>query len=828
MDELQSVYIPHLREQFRNGRPILFTGAGFSADASSIRGGNLPTGRSLTKLLWPICFPSDPYDADTSLQDLYGYALQRERTRLTELLVNTFTVSDADLPAWYGRIFSLPWRRIYTLNIDNLEDVVNRTQALPRRLKSNSASQADESKVIPPTDLEVMHLNGSLEEVPDRVTFSPTQYAQRLAGPDPVYRRLAAELVSSPFVFIGSALDESTLWQSIEARRWKGGRGHQELRPRSYLVSKSLSPAKLALLASFNVVWIPMTGETFCDEVLSHVGDAATEGLQKLLSSTGKAKTFKAIPDVSQLAVTPEESSEYLLGYQPIWADIQSGRAIKRVHDDEVWKIVSAQLKASGIRGAVLISGTSGAGKSTALMRVALRLSAQGTAVLWADPEEDLSPGDVRSHVRSMTSESVVAIDDADLYGAQLSPLIRELVTDQSRCLVLLAVRSGRVDRVMNPNQLSDIPVLETVVPLLEDTDIDQLIEVLHRENRPGQLKGLPLPEQRKLFRDQSGRELLVAMIQATSGKRFADKVIEEMTGLTPEAARIYGLVSVATAFRFGLSNQDILIALGDETNAALNAVEMLVRRKIVRRGSDGFVYARHRIIAEVVREALQVNGQLSGIVQGLAMLAASYSQHELRRSSRPRRILRAILNHDFLQRSLGIESTRNLYGSLEQILSWDFHYWLQRGSFEVERGDLSLAENFLNQAHGLAPDDPFVETERAYLLFSQAIENPNGVDAPESIGEATTILEFQMTRMDRRSPHPFHVMGSQGLAWSRRGAFPKGGREKYIRELMAHVEEGVRQFPRENDLQILLDDLKREQMQLAVTIQPPLFKGLH
>ena len=276
----------------------------------------------------------------------------------------------------------------------------------------------------------------------------------------------------------------------------------------------------------------------------------------------------------------------------------------------------------------------------------------------------------------------VVAIDDADLYGSQLSPLIRELAADQSRCLVLLGIRSGRVDRVMNPNQLSGIPIAESVVPLLEDTDIDQLIEVLHRENRPGRLKGLPLDAQRKLFREQSGRELLVAMIQATSGRKFADKVIEEMTELTPEAARIHGLVSVATAFRFGLTNQDILIALGDETNAALNALEMLVRRKIIRRAPDGLVFARHRIIAEVVREALQVNGQLGGIVQGLAMLAASYSQHELRRSSRPRRILRAILNHDFLQRSLGVESTRNLYGSLEQILSWDLPLLVTKGKF--------------------------------------------------------------------------------------------------------------------------------------------------
>jgi hypothetical protein len=104
--------------------------------------------------------------------------------------------------------------------------------------------QADEGKLIPPTSLEIMHLNGSLDEAPDGVTFSLAQYAQRLAGQDSIYRRLAAELVSSPFVFIGSPLDEPTLWQSIESRRWKGGRGQQELRPRSYLVSPSVLSRK--------------------------------------------------------------------------------------------------------------------------------------------------------------------------------------------------------------------------------------------------------------------------------------------------------------------------------------------------------------------------------------------------------------------------------------------------------------------------------------------------------------------------------------------------------------------------------------------------------
>jgi hypothetical protein len=67
--------------------------------------------------------------------------------------------------------------------------------------------------------------------------------------------------------------------------------------------------------------------------------------------------------------------------------------------------------------------------------------------------------------------------------------------------------------------------------------------------------------------------------------------------------------------------------------------------------------------------------------------------------------------------------------------------------------------------------------------------------------------------------------MGSQGLAWSRRGTFPKGAKEKYLRELLAHVEEGTRQFPREADLRVLFEDLKREQMQQAVSPQTALFR---
>jgi hypothetical protein len=313
-------------------------------------------------------------------------------------------------------------------------------------------------------------------------------------------------------------------------------------------------------------------------------------------------------------------------------------------------------------------------------------------------------------------------------------------------------------------------------------------------------------------------------MIQATSGKRFEDKVVEEMTNLSDDAAKIYGLVSVATSFRFSLSRQEILLATGDETNTVLNSLDMLARRHILRENSDGSLMSRHRILAEVIRDRLQQSGQLSGVVYGLALLAATQVNARLRRSAKPWRILRAMLNHAFLQRSLGIESTRNLYGDLEPLLSWDYHYWLQRGSFEVEFGDLSLAENFLNQARGLSPDDPYVETERAYLMYAQAIAAPNTERAITLVEEATASLELQMARLDRRDVYPFHVLGSQAIAWSRKGPFSAVERERYLRKVLQHVEEGAKRNPREPNLQQLVADVRREYLNIAVNSQKGLF----
>ena len=63
----------------------------------------------------------------------------------------------------------------------------------------------------------------------------------------------------------------------------------------------------------------------------------------------------------------------------------------------------------------------------------------------------------------------------------------------------------------------------------------------------------------------------------------------------------------------------------------------------------------------------------------------------------------------------------------------------------------------------------------------------------------------------------PYHVLGSQGLSRARRGIKSSLERERYLRKIMKRVEEGHKKYPREAELEQLLEDLKKEYMTIAV-----------
>lgn len=143
--------------------------------------------------------------------------------------------------------------------------------------------------------------------------------------------------------------------------------------------------------------------------------------------------------------------------------------------------------------------------------------------------------------------------------------------------------------------------------------------------------------------------------------------------------------------------------------------------------------------------------------------------------------------------------------------MNWDYHYWLQRGSLEVEVGDLELATNFIDQARSLNPDDRMVRNEYGYLLMKKASRNPFHASAREWFEEGKGLLEDLISQYGKQDSYPYHVLGSQGLAWARQAALPLLEKRALLRHLIGIVNAGIHEHPRWAELRPLAEDLKKD-----------------
>jgi hypothetical protein len=590
-DPVDPVLLQRLSNQLSRGQAVLFTGAGFSMGASSRAGGPIPGVGELRESLWRIAFPGEPLDDASTIGDIFDVALRTAQNRTREFLEQKLRVDAQTLPESYAVWFSMPWAHIYTLNVDDLDDAVARTFDLPRRL--NVISAIAQEPITTRNGLASVHLNGKLEDFPN-VTFSQRQYGERLAQPDLWFQALVRDLRAMPVVYVGTTLDEPPLWQHIEMRGRRQARS-RELRPGSYLVSPALSAARRANLKEhFNVDWIPLTTEEFAERVLSQLEEAQRAGIQYFVDQSA-VQPAHALLDVADLRAQPaQDLREYVMGREPVWADLsEEGFAVPREFEGRI----EADLEEKDAR-ALIITGTGGSGKSTTLMRFALGQQAAGRDVRWVDLSEYVSIPRLRTAIRESAAD-VVAIDDAESFGDQTGPLLAELLADNEDLFVAAAVRASKYEPLAIDQHLADYSSHQVTVPLLGDEDIDALLDTLSRAQRLGVLRGKTRPEQREIFANVAGRQLLVAMIEATTGERFEEKINRECHDLGPEAGLMYAVTSIATAARTDLTRQEVVLASGDSTNEGLNRLQGLINQHLLVTSPSGRIKVRHRVIAD-------------------------------------------------------------------------------------------------------------------------------------------------------------------------------------------------------------------------------------
>lgn len=144
-------------EKALTGNCLLFTGSGFGFGATNIKDKDLLLGAGLTNLLYEKCNITDHDNDLKSASELFLDEIGEYE--LIDLLKNEFTVKTiTDSQSLIG---TLPWKRIYTTNYDNiLESSYNKAGKLltPISLKENIDQYKDFRKLC-------VHLNGSINNL---------------------------------------------------------------------------------------------------------------------------------------------------------------------------------------------------------------------------------------------------------------------------------------------------------------------------------------------------------------------------------------------------------------------------------------------------------------------------------------------------------------------------------------------------------------------------------------------------------------------------------------------------------------------------------------
>lgn len=139
------------------GNCVLFVGSGFSVGATNKEGIRLPVGEELSSRLYQACNESSEGGTLTDASELYIEMFGEES--LVRFLKKTFSVSS--LTQEQILVTSLPWKRVYTTNYDNVVELgysMSDRVITPKVISDEIVSQITKTKIC-------VHLNGYIENL---------------------------------------------------------------------------------------------------------------------------------------------------------------------------------------------------------------------------------------------------------------------------------------------------------------------------------------------------------------------------------------------------------------------------------------------------------------------------------------------------------------------------------------------------------------------------------------------------------------------------------------------------------------------------------------
>ncbi|BBS12598.1 P-loop NTPase [Klebsiella aerogenes] len=751
----------HIRTAILNGRFVLLLGAGASFGCSNRLKSNPPIGNALSKIIAEDAgFELEEGD---DLADVYASGLNHLGEIGMQKLLEKY-YKHCQPSQEYLDMMKYPFPRVYTFNID---DAIEKAAGVTTNKVFNVRRRNSRIEDFDPffSQMDLVKLNGDINYPEEGFIFSPAQYGEGSAEEPVWYMELARDYHRFTFVFIGTKIKEPIFRHQIE--KYKKRTGDQSLK--SYLIVPELSSVQQNSLSGSNIEYINGTLSDF----MNWMKDTFPSGLtpkdilmntrpEMAYLSNGEEPTFsksiaKALDKVVQVnrseLLKHTESmqptvKEFYKGFKPTWSDIINNIPALL---DNTKKIIEACVGNKLNKKLFLILGPAGSGKTTALKQLALEIAdrtAKNCYYVEGIPEDLTNLLKVLN--KRNTSSFYVFFEKLADIASDLSQLIANGFDEHA---IFVGSENVRIWEYRVREHLEQFSPYIQSYESISEKDVDPILNKIELYGNWARLKKMSYRNRRLEILKKSKRQLLIGLIEATSGEGFDQIIKREFADINDKSERALLLLSgLATLHRSEASESTLTRALS-YLGVTSNVSELCSRLSGLVNYNNGYVSTRHRIYVERLTSLFVDEAEMSELITAYIY---SFSVYQfpivVNISKKDAAVYKGLVNYKFLKKVLrdSKESILNIYSFFEKQLELEGLFLLQYGLALRAYGDNELALQKLINAREAFPESPHIEHAYAQQLLIIAENTSDTNLSLEYLGKAKDILN----RLDKTNKH--------------------------------------------------------------------------
>ena len=510
-------------------------------------------------------------------------------------------------------------------------------------------------------------------------------------------------------------------------------------------------------------------------------------------------------------------------GYSPHWAAIERDLDARREVESQILLDAVLDDDSQTTCRFFCIKGHAGSGKSVLLRRLAWETAIsynQIALMLRRHSTIEFSPLEELSKITS--GRLYVFIDDIDEQAESVVDLMRIARRSEIALTIIAASRINEWN--ISCSDLDPYLSGEFTLEYLTEPEIDDLLQLLERHRALHRLARETPEVRRAAFVERAGRQLLVALHEATLGKRFEDIVADEFEAIQPESAKsiyrgICFLNRLGVPVRAGLINRVYGVRFTDFKAKFFSPLEGLVFSDYDPKSRDYVYSARHPHVADIVtaRCLIDADDKYNMYISMINGMNIDYlsDDRSFRRLIRGRSI-----GADFSEHS----KVQDIYFAASAVAGDDPYLLHQRGIYEMNRsgGDLAEALEFLTAAQNRTPWDRSIIHSLAELHLAMAEATSDTLLFQRHVNQAYD-LAIPLTDASALTAYGHHTVIKIGIARLKRLLSETTDQDdtpqfdELVREVEKSIQRGLQRFPDEPYLkmaesqlgQILQDDVR-------------------